>query len=42
MIAHDLGISPRTVEIHRARMLERLRTRSIAEAIRLAVIAGLR
>jgi len=41
MIAHDLGISARTVEIHRARMLERLRTRSLAEAIRLAVIAGL-
>ena len=41
MIAHDLGISARTVEIHRAHMLERLRTRSIAEAIRLAVMAGL-
>jgi two-component system response regulator FixJ len=41
LIAHDLGISARTVEVHRARMLERLRTRSIAEAIRLAVIAGL-
>ena len=41
MIGHDLGISPRTVEIHRARMLERLRTRSMAEAIRLAVMAGL-
>jgi two-component system, LuxR family, response regulator FixJ len=41
MIAYDLGISARTVEVHRAHMLERLRTRSIAEAIRLAVIAGL-
>ena len=41
LIAHDLGISARTVEVHRARMLERLRTRSMAEAIRLAVIAGL-
>jgi two-component system response regulator FixJ len=41
MIAHDLGISPRTVEVHRAHMLERLCTRSIAEAIRLAVMAGL-
>jgi two-component system, LuxR family, response regulator FixJ len=41
IIAHDLCISARTIEVHRARMLERLRTRSIAEAIRLAVMAGL-
>lgn len=41
MIADDLGISPRTVEVHRAHMLERLGTRSMAEAIRLAVIVGL-
>ncbi len=40
-IAYDLGISPRTVEVHRARMLERLGTRSLAEAIRLAVMAAL-
>jgi two-component system response regulator FixJ len=41
VIAYDLGISVRTVEAHRARMLERLGTRSTAEAIRLAVIAAL-
>ena len=41
VIAHDLGISIRTVEVHRARMLERLGTRRLAEAIRLAVLAGL-
>jgi two-component system response regulator FixJ len=40
-IAYDLGISGRTVEVHRARMLKRLGTRSTAEAIRLAVIATL-
>lgn len=40
-IAYDLGISVRTVEVHRARMLERLGTRSTAEAIRLAVVAAL-
>lgn len=39
-IAHDLGISGRTVEVHRARMLKRLGTRSTAEAIRIAVIAA--
>jgi two-component system, LuxR family, response regulator FixJ len=40
-MAHDLGISARTVEVHRARMLARLGTHSLAEAIRLAVQAGL-
>jgi two-component system, LuxR family, response regulator FixJ len=39
-MAHDLGISARTVEVHRARMLARLGTHSLAEAIRLAVLAG--
>ena len=41
VIAHDLGISVRTVEVHRARMLERLGTRRLAQAIRLAVLADL-
>jgi two-component system, LuxR family, response regulator FixJ len=41
VIAYDLGISVRTVEVHRAHMLERLGTRSTAEAIRLAVMATL-
>jgi two-component system response regulator FixJ len=40
-IAADLGISVRTVEVHRARMMERLGTRRLAEAIRLAVMAQL-
>jgi two-component system, LuxR family, response regulator FixJ len=41
VIAFGLGISVRNVEVHRARMLERLGTRSTAEAIRLAVMASL-
>jgi len=41
VIAYDLGISARTVEVHRARMLERLGTRHTAGAIRLAVMATL-
>lgn len=40
-IAHQLGISVRTVEIHRARMLHRLATPHLADAIRLAVLAEL-
>jgi two-component system response regulator FixJ len=39
VIAFDLGISVRTVEVHRARMMERLGVRQFAEAIRLAVMA---
>jgi two-component system response regulator FixJ len=40
-IAADLGISVRTVEVHRARMLERLGARRLADAIRIAVLASL-
>jgi two-component system response regulator FixJ len=39
VIAYDLGLSVRTVEVHRARMLDRLGIHSAAEAIRLAVLA---
>jgi two-component system response regulator FixJ len=38
-IAFDLGLSMRTVEVHRARMMERLGVRRVAEAVRLAVLA---
>lgn len=36
VIAHALGISPRTVEIHRARMMRDLGARHVADAICLA------
>ena len=41
IIAFDLNISVRTVEVHRARMMERLGTKQFADAIRLAVMATL-
>ena len=41
LIAYDLGISVRTVEVHRARMMERLGMRQLAEVIRLGVMARL-
>jgi two-component system response regulator FixJ len=41
LIAYELGISVRTVEVHRARMMERLGLRQLAEAIRLGVMAEL-
>jgi two-component system response regulator FixJ len=41
LIAYDLGISVRTVEVHRARMMERLGIRQAAALIRLGVLARL-
>ena len=41
VIAYDLGLSVRTVEAHRARMMERLGVRQLSEAIRVAVMATL-
>jgi two-component system response regulator FixJ len=42
LIAYHLGISVRTVEVHRARMMERLGVRQLAEeVIRLGVVARL-
>jgi two-component system response regulator FixJ len=40
-IARDLGISPRTVEAHRAVIKARTRLSSFSELVRLAVLAGL-
>jgi two-component system, LuxR family, response regulator FixJ len=41
-IAHDLAISPRTVEIHRARVMDKMGARSLSELVRLALAAGVR
>jgi two-component system response regulator FixJ len=41
VIAFELGLSVRTVEVHRARMMDRLGVRQLAEAVRLAVMARL-
>ena len=40
-IARDLGLSPRTVEAHRARIMERLGAQSLPELVQIAVVAGL-
>ena len=41
-IAYDLAISPRTVEIHRARVMDKMGARSLSELIRMSLAAGLR
>ncbi len=40
-IAYDLAISPRTVEIHRARLMDKMGARSLSELIRMSLAAGL-
>ncbi|WIA57705.1 response regulator FixJ [Sphingobium sp. WTD-1] len=40
-IAYDLGISPRTVEIHRANLMQKLQVHSLSETLRIAFQAGL-
>jgi len=37
VIAMDLGLSERTVEIHRARVMEKMATRSVAHLVRMAM-----
>jgi two-component system response regulator FixJ len=39
-IGYDLGISPRTVEIHRARVMEKLQAKSLSDLVRIAIAAG--
>ena len=41
VIAYDLGISPRTVEVYRANLMGKLGVRSLSEALRIAFAAGL-
>ncbi len=40
VIAYELTISPRTVEIHRARVMEKMRASSLAELVRMVVALG--
>ena len=41
VIAFDLDISPRTVEIHRARVMEKMQARSLSQLIRMALESGI-
>ena len=40
-IGRDLGISPRTVEIYRAKVMEKMKAASLSELVRLAVRVGI-
>ncbi len=40
-IAFDLGISPRTVEIYRANLMNKMQAGSLSDLVRMALIAGI-
>lgn len=41
VIAHELGISPRTVEVYRANVMNKTHANSLSELVRIAMLAGL-
>lgn len=40
VIAHALDISPRTVEVHRANLMDKMKVRSLPEVVRIAIAAN--
>lgn len=39
LVAFELGISPRTVEIHRAHIMRKMNVRSVSDLVRIALVA---
>ncbi len=38
--AYELGISPRTIEIHRAHIMDKMNARSLSDLVRISIAAG--
>ncbi|MFL1461153.1 response regulator transcription factor [Roseococcus sp. DSY-14] len=41
VVAHQLGISPRTVEVHRANLMEKLGAKSLPDLVKIGLAAGM-
>lgn len=41
MIGHELGVSPRTVEIHRAKVMKKLQAKTAGELFRMVLTGGI-
>jgi len=41
VIAYELAISPRTVEVHRARVMEKMEAKNLSQLVRMVIAAGL-
>jgi two-component system response regulator FixJ len=41
VIAYKLDISPRTIEIHRAHLMDKMQARNLSELVRMAIAAGI-
>ena len=41
-IAHELGISPRTVEVYRANLMAKMQAKSLSELVRMAILADVK
>ena len=40
VIAHELGASTRTIEVHRGRVMQKMQVRGLPELVRMAISAG--
>ena len=42
VIARELGVSPRTIDIHRSRVMQKMRARTLPDLVTMAAVAGIR
>jgi two-component system response regulator FixJ len=40
IIAYDLGISPRTVEVYRANVMTKMKASTLSDLVRMALVTG--